>query len=93
MPAILRGTSCPRENGTQQAIRRAYTPGPSKLLEGIAHLNLRLAGSIRFGSVEKVDSMVPRSLHAVFDDASLLCTTVCQPSTKRQHRNLKASRA
>jgi hypothetical protein len=45
------------------------------------------------GSIEKVDTMVPRSLHAIFDDASLLRSAIGQPTTERKDGDFQACRA
>lgn len=47
---------------------------------------------MRTCSVEEVDSIVPCSFHALLDNVSLLCSTVREPATEREHRDLQSAR-
>jgi hypothetical protein len=44
---------------------------PREFFQRLAHFELALAGSVDLGSIKEVDTMVPSSLHAIFDDGTL----------------------
>jgi hypothetical protein len=64
-----------------------------KLLEGIAHLNLALARRVDLSGIEEVDAMVPGSLHALLHNVALLCSSIGQPASQREHGDLQTGRS
>jgi hypothetical protein len=55
------------------------------LLQGLAHDDLGLPFSVNLGGIEKVDTVIPSLLQA----SSCLVTSVCEPATETEDRNLK----
>jgi hypothetical protein len=60
--------SCAKEDLCRKDVLVAR---PGELLEGVAHLDLRLTVSIGLRCVEEVDSVVPCGFQALLDDVAL----------------------
>jgi hypothetical protein len=62
-------------------------------LDGLAESHLCSAGGVVFGGVEAVDPIIIGGFDTLKSLFVIDVTTVCNPGSKRQHRDLEASPA